>query len=163
MNSAGANHPPVNWYDTAKERMLEIGLSPQNWTNRVVVAAALKRGVRVTKSKRRGNVVLRYRGRRHWWRDGLSSLNTPLVRRMVKHKDVLSSYLLARGIPALRNQVFAENEADRAWDWGEGFGSLVVKPVDATGGKLVHVDLRTRAQFEEAFKEVAQHYDRVLV
>src|SRR5690625_6277863 len=104
MNAAGADHTPTNWYDAAKEHMLKIGLSPQNWTNRAVVAAALKRGVRVTKSRRRGNVVLRYRGRRHWWRDGLSSLNTPLVRRMVKHKDVLSSYLLARESPSLRNQ-----------------------------------------------------------
>src|SRR5690625_1387889 len=137
-SSGGAEGTNNNWYETAKIHMEAIGLSPQNWTNRAVVAAALRRGVRVTKSKNKGNVVLRYRGKRHWWRDGLSSLNPPLVRHLSRRKDALSSYLLSREIPMLRNQVFSSHEPLRAWQWGRGYEALVVKPVGGTGGKDGH-------------------------
>lgn len=152
----------TNWYDEAGEHMRSLGL-PQNWTNRVVVAAALKHGITVTTSDTRERVILTYNGKQHWWRAGLSSLNTRLAMRVCKNKDVLSALLGAQGLPVLKNQVFSATEAERAWTWGNRFDSLVVKPADATGGAMVFTDIRSRDEFNRAFLAVAAHSGRVLI
>lgn len=151
-----------NWYDVAGEHMRSLGFS-ENWTNRAVVAAALRNGVTVTKSDTRERVILSYNGRQHWWRDGLSSLNTRLAMRVCKNKDVLSALLSAEGLPVMKNQVFSAEDAERAWAWGSRLDSLVVKPADGTGGASVFTDIKTRHEFDQAFLTVAAHFGRVLV
>lgn len=108
-------------------------------------------------------MLLTHGTRTGWWQDGLSSLNTRLVMRICKNKDVTTALLDARDIPVFRNQVFAAGEAGRAWTWGVRFGRLVLKPADSTGGTGVHVGIADRQTFIAAFDSIAGEYDRVLV
>lgn len=151
-----------NWYDAAADHMERLHLA-QNWSDRAIIAAALERGVEVSKDTDRDRIVLTHDGRRHWWRDGLSSLNTRLAMRVAKNKDVLSALLLDRRLPVLRNQVFGEVDLERAWVWAQLFESVVIKPADATGGRLVFVDISTKNDFQRAFEAVAERTGRVLV
>lgn len=163
MPPSGEVGPTVNWYDRAGDHLADLGMYTENWTNRAVVAAALKHGITVTKRMPRESLILNLGGKKHWFRDGMSSMNSRLVIRISKNKDVLSALLRANGVPALRNQVFAPHEADRAWRWASWFHGSVLKPVDATGGQSVFVNIRTEEEFSKAFHAVAEDSGRVLV
>lgn len=149
--------------DESAHVMRDLRLSVTGWNTRVIVREALARGIEVERLGPNGGVRLIRGNRRHWWRDGRNSLNNRLVKQVVGNKEVASSLLRARGLPALENAVFAPGEEIRAWRWAEPLGSAVVKPRNAKRGAGVHVALRSRSAFVRAFRSVAEEYGSVLV
>lgn len=150
-------------YLAASRFLHEGGLNPREWTNITVVAEALARGYHLSVDSQRSRIVIMVDGKQHWWKSGLTSLNSSLLMRITKNKDVASKLLRAQGHPAVENAAFQKGEADQAWAWSRGLGELVVKPSDGTWGAGVHVGITSRRQFDQAFNEVADRNQAVLV
>lgn len=142
-------------YAESTAYMEKIGLNPKSWTNHVIVAEALKRGLNVAPGKRTESFeVTDSTGRRLYWRRGASNLNNLAIQRITEHKAACSSLLQAYGAPGTVNAVFTKGEASRAWLWAEKFKSVVVKPANGIHGKNVHVDITTLEEFLVAFDDV---------
>lgn len=155
---------PVHDLGPAQRFMRSIGLQSRRYTNAVVVAEALERGVTVTHSKKKAQrVVLSFEGKRFTWSGGGTNLNLPSARRLVSYKEVTSRLLLNRDINAPENAVFAPEDAERAWAWGEKLLPLVIKPKDENQGTDVIVGVQTHDEFVEAFHRVAANRSSLLV
>lgn len=152
-------------YSGAQSALAKLGLksSKSHWSNTLVVAEALNRGIEVSAVKRHPRIVLRHGTRRYRWSRGRTTFNTPLARTLGQYKDVQSRLFLNKGIIAPENAVFSLNQATRAWAWAQSLGKLVVKPHDGLQGREVHVGITTWDEFEEAFNRVAIARGKVLV
>lgn len=149
--------------DDASTIMRGIGLDPRRTNNRLVVQAALDRGIIVRKGNSPTSVMLEFGGERHRYSNGGSSLNHPLINTIVRQKDVLASLLRSSGLPALENSRFDIAEVNRAWGWASKFESVVVKPADGKQGKDVYVNITNYSDFVEAFEYVSSSRESVLV
>lgn len=148
----------------AASRLLHAkGMNPREWTNLMVVAEALARGFDLSVDSRRARIQIEVDGKRHWWKSGLTSLNSGLIMRITKNKDVASRLLRAQGNPVVENASFQKGEAERAWGWAQSLGSLVIKPSDGTWGTGVHVGVTTWPEFQEAFNDVTAQHRTVIV
>lgn len=77
-------------------------------------------------------------------------------------KDLTKSLLAACGVPVPEGQIVATVEA--AWEAAQEIGlPVVVKPSDGNHGRGVSLDLKTQAQFEDAFHLAARHGSEVMV
>lgn len=151
-------------YVRSTEVMAELGLNPRNWTDQVVVAEALRRGLRIAKTPKSYIELRDDHGKRSLWKSGYSSSNTILAQRVAQHKDVCSRLLLAYDLPGSENAVFERGEASRAWLWAEKLGSVVLKPSDGIHGRDVHVDISSLSDFLTAFDAIlSSGWNRVLV
>lgn len=151
-------------YSAARERLSELGIPTKNWTNVVLVAEALARGIQVDKPAKGGGVLLTHGEKKHrYWLNGYVTLNTALSRRVVAYKDVLSRLLQDMGVHAPENGVFEADRVERAWSWAQPLLPVVLKPHIGAGGKDVFVEVNTREEFDEAFHTIACNGGTVLV
>lgn len=148
---------------TAARFLHERGMKARDWTNLVFVAEALRRGLELAIDPERSRILVRCDQREHWWKSGVNSLNTRLLKRITMNKDVASRFLRSQGVHALDNAVFGVEDGPRAWAWGEKYSALVVKPVSATQGIDVHVGLDSRASFIRTFDQVVSAHGAALV
>jgi len=143
-------------FQAAKEHLEKIGLSASSWTNISIAAEALERNITV---ERRENSRFLYladgSGKKFRWFAGNNNLNSRLAVRIAKHKQAASALLRAYGAPALENAAFTPDEADRAWEWASSFEASVLKPTNGRQGENVHVGIRTREEFIQAFTSIA--------
>ena len=149
-------------YSEARELGKALGIR-RSWTNLTIIAEALKRGIAVTAEQEKPRIALTHNGITHRWGNGRNSLNSELSRRIGWYKDVQSRLFRNQGINAPENAVFTSGQAERAWQWAEPLGRLVVKPHDGTHGKNVHVGIGAWEDFAYAFEHVAAYRDQVLV
>lgn len=149
-------------YAAAEQRLKDLDMRP-NWTNAVVIAEALKRGVWVEKDPRKGSLLFTYEGQDHRWQGGQTTLNSPLANTVAQYKDVSSRLLRNRGVRAPENGVFHADDEERAWSWAAPLLPVVVKPHDGKRGREVHVGIETREQFRYAYQRVSASGGTVLV
>ncbi|GEM_PF-1571851 len=151
-------------YEIAQRHLASIGMPKPSWTNILIAAEALNRGITVEKEAGKRGLLLSFDGATHRWvGGGVSSLNTPLARSVAKYKDVASSLFRGRGVGAPENAVFEPDDAKRAWAWSAPLQPLVLKPQSGEKGGGVHVGVRGRREFNRAFNEVSKDGARVLV
>lgn len=150
-------------YVKSAEHMIGLGLDPTIWTNHLIVAEALARKLRISKSPKGSILISDGQGKSHYWRSGATSWNSTLIKRIARHKNVCNSLLNVSGVRAAENARFSPHEMDRAWKWGAPLGKLVLKPSAGYMGKNVHVNITAYPQFERAYKDVADATGSVLV
>ena len=144
-------------YDYMDEHGLQRGLN-----NALMLQRALARGVEV-QAGRDNRLQMSFQGKSAWFNASNSSLNRGLVKRVAGNKAVTAAFLRAEGLQAPENAAFNADEVQRAWDWAEPIAPVVVKPWTGQEGRLVHLDLSTYADFEQAFTAVAGEGHPVLV
>lgn len=135
---------------------------PPSWSNIVVVQEARARGLLIS-ADQRGRVRISDGRRTRWYDDGKVSINNRMARRAVHNKQVTSRLLHAHHLRAPQSEVFGPGESDRAWAWAEPLIPLVLKPVNADMGQLVHVGIGDRAEFDAAFDRIATEFRHVMV
>lgn len=154
--------PPENDVK-ARDRMREVGLNPNRWNNRVIVAEALSRGIEVHQGAHPRRVLLKLNGQEHFWQQGYTSLNTVLARRCVHLKDVSSRLLRSRGVNAPENNLFSSSDPDRAWAWATSIAPVVVKPLNGRQGTDIYTNINSHESLTEVFGHLASKYDELLV
>lgn len=132
------------------------------WTNAVVVDRALDRGLDVGATPQ-GRVRLSDGRRSYWFASGRTNLNRAMAVRAVRFREVASAYLRTRGLFAPQNAVFDAGGGPRAWQWAQALAPLTVAPSASTAPAASHAGLTGRAEFLEAFNNVATEHGRVLV
>lgn len=142
-------------YPEAESVLRELKASTTNWTNRTFVGEAVRRGMTVSRNPRGRFVVGDGQGRSFTWSGGITNFNTLLAIRVAAFKDVSSRMLRAHGVEATENAVFDAEDEDRAWNWSEPLGALVVKPFNGAQGRDVRVGVVGRDAFSDAFQDVA--------
>ncbi|WP_218221787.1 hypothetical protein [Nesterenkonia sp. Act20] len=150
-------------YDQAIRHLIDVGVGRTNYTNIVVAAEALDRGITVRKSINSGRMVMEHGGRMRTWNGGGTNHNGDLVKKIASYKDVASRLFRDLKISAPENAVFGVNESARAWAWAAPFERAVVKPHNGRQGKDVHAGIKTEQHFHEAFSQVAANNARILV
>src|SRR5699024_7623112 len=95
---------------TAARFLHEHGMKARDWTNLVFVAEALRRGLELAIDPERSRVLVRCDQREHWWKSGVNSLNTRLLKRVTMNKDVASRFLRSQRVHALDNAVFQADD-----------------------------------------------------
>lgn len=150
-------------YDEAARHLIEVGVGPTNFTNIVVAAEALERGITVRKSTSSRRMVLEHQGRMRTWSGGSTNHNSDLVKKIASYKDVASRLFRDLKISAPENAVFAVTEVERACAWAAPFTRSVIKPHNGRQGQNVHAGLQTEAEFHAAFEKVAAKSSQVLV
>ncbi len=147
----------------ASEVMRSIGIAPTSWTNTVVVAEALERGVTVEKHPTRRGLLLSHGAKSYRWSGGANTLNTRLAILTANQKDVASRLLRNAGHNAPENAVFRPGETARAWAWADELLPVVLKPRDGRQGNDVHVGVREEEEFFRIFDALAERHGDVLV
>lgn len=150
-------------FESAHREMRSVGLKTGSWSNTVVVAEALRRGIEVSSAQNGTRVLLRHGGVKHFWRWGHSDLNTQLAVKCVQQKEVASRILRGTGIHAPENAVFSADDVDRAWNWAASISPVVLKPHNALQGNDVFTGLDSQRDFEVAFASVSRNSRSVLV
>lgn len=150
-------------FTRAAAHLAELGVNSTSWTNIVVAAEALERGLTVRRSRTQPRMVIEHRGTVKTWAGGSTDHNADLAKRIAAQKDVASRLLRNQRIGAPENSIFGPEETSRAWSWSEPFERTVIKPANGKQGREVHVGLETEEQFREAFRRVASVTERVLV
>lgn len=150
-------------YEMARQYMESIGLSANRWNSTVIVAAALERGIDISRHRTAPRLYLQHGGKRHFWQSGRTRLNSPLARRCARLKDVSSRLLRSRGINALENSVFSSLESHRAWAWACTILPVVIKPVDGNRGRDVYVNVTDEQEFKSIFRKLASLHEVLLV
>lgn len=149
-------------HQLAIDRLKALGLG-SHWNNITIVAEALRRGIEVNRKNGTRSLLLTHDGKTHTWHRGRTSYNSLITRRIADDKVLTSRYLQSRGFRVAENCLFRAGQAERAWDWGEPLGPLVVKPFNGIKGRNVHVNIRDKGQFVEAFDSVGRAHEQILV
>lgn len=150
-------------YKLAHKHMLKIGLNPNRWNNKVIVAEALARDIEVIKGNHSRRVVLRLDAQEHFWQQGYTSLNTLLARRCVHLKDVSNRLLRSRDVSSPENALFKSDEPERAWAWADDIAPVVVKPLNGRQGTDIYTNIDSSESLKQVFKELAPRYPDLLV
>lgn len=151
-------------YNYARTYLDSIGMPKASWTNILVASEALRRGVTVEKQRGKRGLLLSYEGITHRWvGGGTNSLNTALAQKVAKYKDVASRLFRDSGVNAPENAVFAQSDVKRAWAWSSPLLPVVMKPQSGEKGGGVHVGIKNKREFRQAFAEVSQGGANVLV
>jgi D-alanine-D-alanine ligase-like ATP-grasp enzyme len=149
-------------YREARDHLRKQGL-PFGPGNSALVVEALQRGVEVAAVRSKPRILFRHNGKEHRWQNGHTTLNSPLARKIASFKDLQSRMFLNHGINAPENAVFSPGDAERAWNWAEPLGTLVVKPHNGTHGTDVHVGIDSWDAFIVAFERVTTGRGSALV
>lgn len=149
-------------YREAREHLAGLGFRT-HWGNIALVHEAIGRGVEVTRAEKRPRIAFRHDGEEHRYQSGVNTLNSPLSRKIGRFKDLQSRIFLNHGVNAPEGVVFSQGDAQRAWQWAEPLGSLVVKPHNGTHGNDVHVGIDTWDEFADAFDRVSAARGHALV
>lgn len=150
-------------YDRAARHLSDVGVGGRNFTNIVVAAEALDRGITVRKAANSRRMVLEHQGRSRTWAGGSTNHNDDLVKKIASYKDVASRLFRDLKISAPENAVFTGSDSARAWAWASPFSQSVVKPHNGRQGENVHAGLQTEDEFHRAFRRVAATSSQVLV
>lgn len=151
-------------YGRARKHLDSIGMPKASWTNILIASEALRRGVTVEKQLGKRGLLLSYEGITHRWvGGGTNSLNTALAQKVAKYKDVASRLFRDSAVNAPENAVFAQGDVKRAWAWSAPLLPVVMKPQSGEKGGDVHVGIRNKRDFRQAFAEVSQGGTNVLV
>lgn len=154
---------PTPNYASVRQAMERVGLRTASWSNVVIAAEVLERGIKLSTIGIGAKVKMRHNGTKHFWRHGRNSLNSPLAKKCADFKDVTNSLLRASGVHAPENAVFAAGEAERAWAWAEPISPVVVKPNNGMQGEGVFVNISTWEDFQRAFETVTSSKGDALV
>lgn len=150
-------------YDQTARHLIHVGVGPTNFTNIVVAAEALDRGITVRKAASSRRMVLEHHGRMRTWSGGSTNHNDDLGKKIASYKDVASRLFRDLKISAPENAVFAVSESARAWAWASTFSRSVVKPHNGRQGQNVHAGIENEEEFHTAFARVAAVSKQVLV
>lgn len=123
-------------HEKARKHLKKLGFGTKSFSNLVLVAEALERGVEVGVSRSGRRIALRKESRNRYWKAGASNLNSKLAIRMTHRKDVCSRFLRAYLPNIPENCVFTGAEIERAWSWAEPMESLVLKPYNGALGAM---------------------------
>ncbi|WP_372827606.1 cyanophycin synthetase [Polaromonas sp.] len=127
-----------------------------------IVAAATERRIPHIRLNDGNLVQLGYGAtqRRIWTAE--TEFTSAIAEGIAGDKDLTKSLLAACGVPVPEGQIVATVEA--AWEAAQEIGlPVVVKPSDGNHGRGVSLDLKTQAQFEDAFHLAARHGSEVMV
>lgn len=91
-------------------------------------------------------------GRRLLWREGVTTRNTLLARRLTSRPAALAQFLSAYDQPGSETISFRAGAAERAWAWAKGFGRVVVKPPGRDDDSRPYLNIRTWEDFQIAFE-----------
>lgn len=149
-------------YREARAILTDLGLR-RSLANVTMVTEALRRGVDVSRGVGKPPISFRHGGQEYRFSNGSTTLNSDVARMIGRYKDVQSRVLLNHGHNSPESVVFSPGDAQRAWQWAEPMGDLVVKPHNGTHGDHVHVGIETWEEFSQAFNTVAGERGLVLV
>lgn len=151
-------------YAPAWNKLRQLGMGTTSWSNAVIVAEALKLGIRVSRPSTKRGILLSDGGQKLLWAPGrATSLNAKLANKVAKYKDVASRLMRDSGVEAPENAVFQSDELVRAWAWAEPILPVVLKPQDGKQGTDVFVDISDQYDFNRAFTSIMSGSDSVLV
>lgn len=77
-------------FTRAAAHLAELGINSNSWTNIVVAAEALERGLTVRRSRTQPRMVIEHRGTVKTWAGGSTDHNADLAQRIAAQKDVAS-------------------------------------------------------------------------
>jgi cyanophycin synthetase len=98
--------------------------------------------------------------RRIWTAE--TEFTSAIAEGIASDKDLTKSLLASCGVPVPEGEIVDSVEA--AWEAAQKIGlPVVVKPTDGNHGRGVSLDLKTQAQFEDAFHLAARHGSEVMV
>ena len=127
-----------------------------------IVAAATERRIPHIRLNDGNLVQLGYGAsqRRIWTAE--TEFTSAIAEGIASDKDLTKSLLASCGVPVPEGEIVASVEA--AWEAAQKIGlPVVVKPTDGNHGRGVSLDLKTQAQFEDAFHLAARHGSEVMV
>jgi cyanophycin synthetase len=127
-----------------------------------IVAAATERRIPHIRLNEGNLVQLGYGAsqRRIWTAE--TEFTSAIAEGIASDKDLTKSLLASCGVPVPEGEIVASVEA--AWEVAQKIGlPVVVKPTDGNHGRGVSLDLKTQAQFEDAFHLAARHGSEVMV
>ena len=127
-----------------------------------IVAAATERRIPHIRLNDGNLVQLGYGAsqRRIWTAE--TEFTSAIAEGIASDKDLTKSLLASCGVPVPEGEIVASAEA--AWEAAQKIGlPVVVKPTDGNHGRGVSLDLKTQAQFEDAFHLAARHGSEVMV
>ncbi|GAA1145044.1 hypothetical protein [Nesterenkonia lutea] len=150
-------------YEAAAQHLIDVGVGRTNFTNIVVAAEALDRGITVRKSANSRRMVLEHQNRMRTWNGGGTNHNGDLVKKIAAYKDVASRLFRDLKVNAPENAVFSPAESARAWAWASPFTKVVVKPHNGRQGQDVFAGIETEEEFHAAFTRVGATSGRILV
>ncbi|MCH8563761.1 hypothetical protein LTI14_11140 [Nesterenkonia sp. YGD6] len=150
-------------YDEAARHLIDVGVGRTNFTNIVVAAEALDRGITVRRATSSSRMVLEHQGRMRTWAGGSTNHNDDLLKKIASYKDVASRLFRDLKISAPENAVFGVSESARAWAWASPFTRSVIKPHNGRQGQNVHAGIATEDEFHTAFHRVAAVSSQILV
>lgn len=118
----------------------------------LLVEEALRRDISVTKEPAQRFITFSRGGRRLLWREGETTRNTLLARRLTSRPAALAQFLSAYDQPGSETIAFRAGAAERAWAWAKGFGRVVVKPPGRDNDSRPYLNIRTWEDFQIAFE-----------
>ncbi|MBA3594349.1 MAG: cyanophycin synthetase [Polaromonas sp.] len=127
-----------------------------------IVAAATERRIPHIRLNEGNLVQLGYGAaqRRIWTAE--TEFTSAIAEGIAGDKDLTKSLLASCGVPVPEGEIVDSVQA--AWEAAQVIGlPVVVKPSDGNHGRGVSLDLKTQAQFEDAFHLAARHGSEVMV
>ncbi len=150
--------------ETLEQLSDRLGVVVTNWTTATMAVAADKRGLTITQGKDIRTIVIESPGgRKIVFRNGWTTWNSPLARRLAKNKEATAALLAGVSIEVPEGHVFKKGEVERAWEFARNWDKSVVKPVNSRQGKDVYAGLDNEETFRAAFDKVAEGHRRILV
>jgi len=125
------------------------------------VEEALRRDISVTKEPAQRFIAFSRGGRRLLWREGETTRNTLLARRLTSRPAALAQFLSAYDQPGSETIAFRAGAAERAWAWAKGFGRVVVKTPGRDNDSRPYLNIRTWEDFQIAFEATTAASDGV--
>ncbi len=145
--------------DRVRAKVDECYLGP---STAAIVAAATERRIPHIRLNDGNLVQLGYGAtqRRIWTAE--TEFTSAIAEGIAGDKDLTKSLLASCGVPVPEGEIV--DSVDAAWEAAQEIGlPVVVKPSDGNHGRGVSLDLKTQAQFEDAFHLAARHGSEVMV
>ena len=150
--------------ETLKQLGGRLKVELKTWSTAVMAKEADRRGLSVKQGQTQRAIVIESAdGRKIVFRNGWTSWNTLLARRVLRNKEATAALLSAASVEVPEGHVFKKGEATRAWQFARDWDRSVVKPVDSRQGIDVYVGLGDEEIFRAAFDRVAEKHGKVLV
>ena len=145
--------------DRVRAKVDECYLGP---STAAIVAAATERRIPHIRLNDGNLVQLGYGAaqRRIWTAE--TEFTSAIAEGIAGDKDLTKNLLASCGVPVPEGEIVDSVQA--AWEAAQDIGlPVVVKPSDGNHGRGVSLDLKTQAQFEDAFHLAARHGSEVMV
>src|SRR5699024_10342534 len=147
--------------DAAGSLLHSLGIDDAPLTDLLLVEEALRRDISVTKEPAQRFIEFSRGGRRLLWREGETTRNTMLARRLTSRPAALAQFLSAYDQPGSETIAFRAGAAERAWAWAKGFGRVVVKTPGRDNDSRPYLNIRTWEDFQIAFEATTAASDGV--